>query len=120
VTADGRKQSFRSIHVTIGNGKRYGGGTPVAPDASLTDGKLDLFSVDPLPKWKLALVAAALRRGHKGHLPHLHRMRGDRLTLETSHVLSVTADGEAVSTTPAQFSVLPGAVTIYTGERRTA
>lgn len=113
VEAEDGIHEFESVHMTVGNGQRYGGGTLVAGDASITDGWLDLLSVDPLPPWRLALVAAAIRTGHQGPLPHLHRLRDRHIRIETDRPMTITADGEEVDMTPADFRVLPAAVRLY-------
>lgn len=115
VRVDGQESQFESIHVTVGNGVRFGGGTPVAPDARLDDGRLDLLTVDPVPPWQLAVLAAAVRAGRHHSVQHLHLRRGARMHIETSRDLRITADGEEVSRTPADFSILPKAVSVYTG-----
>jgi diacylglycerol kinase family enzyme len=115
VEMEGERRQFRSIHVTVGNGRQFGGGTPVAPDASLEDGLLDLLSVDPLPPWRLMLLAAAVRTGRHHGVEHLHLIKGAGMHISTGRSLSITADGDRISRTPADFSVLPKAVTVYTG-----
>lgn len=115
VETDGERRQFRSIHITVGNGLQFGGGTPVAPEASLEDGLLDLLSVDPLPPWRLTLLAAAVRTGRHHAVEHLHLLKGAHMHISTGRSLGITADGDRISRTPADFSVLPKAVTVYTG-----
>jgi len=117
VEVGSERRQFRSIHVTVGNGERFGGGTPVAPEASLEDGLLDLLTVDPLPRWRLAILAAAVRTGRHRMVESLHLLKGAEMRISTGRSMRITADGDRISRTPADFSVLPKAVTIYTGER---
>jgi YegS/Rv2252/BmrU family lipid kinase len=117
VEVGGECREFRSIHVTVGNGIQFGGGTPVAPGASLEDGQLDLLTVDPMPRWQLALLAAAVRAGRHHRVEHLHLLKGDKMRISTDRSMRITADGDPISRTPADFSVLPKAVTVYTGGR---
>ena len=41
--------------------------------------------------------------------------RAGAMRIETDRHLRITADGETVSETPADFSILPKAVSVYTG-----
>lgn len=114
-SADGVRR-LSAVHITVGNGRQYGGGTLVAGDASITDGQLDLFSVDPLPPWRLAVVAAAIRTGRQNAFSHLHRWRGRQISITTDRPMPITADGEEIGMTPADFRVRPAAVRLFVSE----
>src|SRR3546814_727991 len=92
VEVEGERRQFRSIHVTVGNGRQFGGGASVAPDASLEDGLLDLLTVDPLPPWRLTLLAAAVRAGRHHGMQHLHLIKGGEMRISTGRSLRITAD----------------------------
>jgi YegS/Rv2252/BmrU family lipid kinase len=107
---DAPPQRLRCIHLAVGNGPRYGGGALIAEDARLDDGRLHLFALAPLPLWRLLLLAPWLGRGrHRGRPDTLTRP-ALRVRVQTSRRLPVSADGEIVASTPAEFDLLPAAL----------
>jgi diacylglycerol kinase (ATP) len=83
----------------VGSGLATGGGTPVTPHASTTDGLLDLCVVEKMTRREFARVAVKLRRGeHVGH-PGVHYVRLPELVITSPAPISVNVDGE-VSNAP--------------------
>ena len=108
----GPEKRLRTIHLAVGNGRFYGGGTTVFEDAAIDDRRLDLFSLSPMPLWRLLLVAPWLKYGRYRELEEVWTGHGSRIRVTTSRKLAVSADGELVSETPADFELLPGALRI--------
>ena len=50
-------QMLAPLTLVFANGRQYGSNFKIAPEASLTDGELDMVTVLDAPKWKLALAA---------------------------------------------------------------
>lgn len=116
IRCDGKDLTTRSIHVAVGNGCYYGGGTPIAADAAIDDGRLDLYSVEPQPLPRLVALGAAVRLGRQRSFRAVHAERGRRIRLDTDRPRLVTLDGELRERTPASFRVRPGALTVYAPE----
>ncbi len=57
VETDGHTQTSSPLTLVFANGRQYGSNFKIAPQASLTDGLLDMVAVADAPKWKLALAA---------------------------------------------------------------
>jgi diacylglycerol kinase (ATP) len=113
LTCEDRPRRLRTIHVTVANGRHYGGGITVAADASIRDHRLDLFSIAPAPFWKLLLLAPALRRGLEEARPGILLLSCREVRVTTERPLPVTADGEVVTRTPASFRVVPEALPVF-------
>ncbi len=62
--ADGRVRTAAPLTLVFANGKQYGSNFKIAPDANLSDGKLDMITVLNAPKWKLALAAPSFFTDH--------------------------------------------------------
>lgn len=113
VAVDGGPQRrMRAIHLSIGNGRHYGGGALIAEDAAIDDCRLDLYALSPMPLWRLLLQAPWLKRGQHRDLRDVRCLQGKRISVVTSRPLPVSADGEIVARTPADFEVLPGALAV--------
>ena len=110
LTVDGESRSGRMFDVIVANGRYFGGGMKMCPDASPSDGLLDVVTIGDLTKRDLVLTMPKIYRGT--HLPHpkAEALRGRVVTVETDEPMPVELDGEQPGTTPARFEVLPGAL----------
>lgn len=111
---DGRVIRGKSIQIAVGNGRFYGGGMTVAPDAAPDDGMLDVYSIE-VDHWLwLALMYPSFRAGRHGHWDEVHAFRCRSVEIRTRRPRDVNTDGEVTTHTPAKFRVLPKAVRVYT------
>ena len=110
VDCDGERHVLRSIQVSVGNAPYFGGGNLIYAESAINDHQLYLYSVRPLKWWHLLLVAPLLRRGRGDSTHGIDRLHGRRITIRTSKPLPLSADGEAIGTTPAEFTVIPNAL----------
>jgi diacylglycerol kinase (ATP) len=99
--------------VSIANTPTYGGGMKMTPDARMDDGLLDLCIIGQVPRGQLLrLMPEVYSGGHVGR-PGVHVMRGRTVTVEADRPIPVCLDGELTElTTPAKFTVLPGALRV--------
>jgi diacylglycerol kinase (ATP) len=110
---DGRMERARTLQVSVGNGRYYGGGMAVEEDARADDGRLDVYSLETPHWWHLIKLAPALRRGTQGRSKYVRAFHTTELSLWTRRRHDVNADGELVTTTPARFTVRPRAVRVF-------
>ena len=105
------------LQVAVGNGRFYGGGLVVAPDAALDDSALDVYAVEAGRLLDLARVASGLRSGKFIEDEAVHYWRTRRVQLITESTLPVNIDGELVAHTPKLFSVAPNALKMVVPRR---
>lgn len=117
IVCDGRKMRLRSIQITVGNGRFYGGGIPVTAEARIDDQQLDLYSIRPLPLWQLAALAPWIRFGRHTRLDYVPALSGRKIEIRTSRPLRIDTDGEITTATPATFEVIPQALTVVVPEQ---
>jgi len=110
LTVDGESRSGPMFDVVVANGRYFGGGMKMCPDALPGDGLLDVVTIGDVTKRDLVLTMPKIYRGT--HLPHpkAEALRGRVVTVETDEPIPVELDGEQPGTTPATFEVLPGAL----------
>lgn len=103
--------------VAIANGKYFGGGMMIAPDADPGDGWLEVVIFRAAGKLSLIRDMNLLYTGaHVGH-PLVSMLRGRRITVEPAGGLAANAalldiDGESPGRIPATFEVLPNALKV--------
>lgn len=110
LTVDGETRSGPMFDVIVANGRFFGGGMKMCPDALPGDGLLDVVTIGDVTKRDLVLTMPKIYRGT--HLPHpkAEAFRGRMVAVETDEPVPVELDGEQPGTTPARFEVLPGAL----------
>jgi diacylglycerol kinase (ATP) len=106
--------AVRTLQIAVGNGRHYGGGSVVHEHASILDGHLDLYSLDPGSVWKLALMFDAFRRGRHGVWAEVQTSKCVEFDVRTRRPRPVNADGDIVTQTPAHFIVRPAAIEVFT------
>jgi diacylglycerol kinase (ATP) len=76
------------------NGIFEGGGVRLAPKASLEDGLLEMYWIQPISLWKFARYVWAVRWGTHQNLRMLQYWQTDRLNVESDGLLQYHLDGE--------------------------
>jgi len=110
LTVDGEARSGPMFDVIVANGRFFGGGMQMCPEARPDDGLFDVVTIGDVTKRDLVVTMPKIYRGT--HLPHpkAEALRGRDVTIETDEPVPVELDGEQPGTTPAHFRVLPGAL----------
>jgi YegS/Rv2252/BmrU family lipid kinase len=110
LTVDAERRSGRMFDVVVANGRFFGGGMKMCPEAETDDGLFDVVTIGDVTKRDLVLTMPKIYRGT--HLPHpkAEALRGRVITVATDEPVPVELDGEQPGTTPARFEVLPGAM----------
>lgn len=110
---DGSTEEVRTVQVSVGNGRFYGGGMTVENTAQPDDGRLDVYSLEIRHWSELLALLPSLRRGTHGRWKNVRAFGTTELTLRTPREHEVNADGELVTTTPAHFQIRRAAVTVF-------
>ena len=113
ITIGDERTVSRTVHLAVGNGRHYGGGMTVSEDASIDDGRLDVYSLEVDSILRLLRLLPALRSGRTGEWTEIRTLKGQEITIRTRRQRSVNADGEIVTRTPATFRILQKAVAVY-------
>jgi diacylglycerol kinase (ATP) len=114
IAHDGGVLERRVTLVAAANGASYGGAFRMAPEASITDGLLELVVADALSRLGiLGFVPHVMRGTHLGR-PGVTALRTRRVLLESAEPLVVHADGEIVerAATRLDIEALPGALLV--------
>jgi diacylglycerol kinase (ATP) len=122
VNVDGRVwEECDTNLLAVTNGTYAGGGMNLSPEASLTDGLLDVLAVCRISRPALLRELSRVHTGGHINSPHVKLTRGTHVRVETldSHdALGVEADGDVRGHTPAEFRVLPNALNVIFFNRR--
>ena len=112
IVSGSERLRVRTVQIVVGNGRYYGSALPVAADAEIDDGWLDLYAVEARSRWRLVTLAPALKRGKQGERPDVHTLRTRAVEIHTTVPKTINVDGELGSRTPAMFVVVPRALAV--------
>lgn len=109
---DGRVRELAAMLVAIGNTSSYGGGMRICPDASPTDGQLDVTIIHPVSRFKLLQLLPQMYSGRFARDPCVEQLRASTVQVEGAGVIGY-GDGERVDRAPLRVRVAPGALAIF-------
>lgn len=107
IETEGTEILEKAIAVVIANGRFFGGGMPIAPKASLTDGYFEIIKIRSMPPAYIPLFLAFLYAGQLIRLPQVTSDRVQKIILRSKKSVPLDIDGEAIGFLPATFTLLP-------------
>jgi diacylglycerol kinase (ATP) len=102
----------KAKQITVCNGRYYGSGLVVAEDATIDDARLDLYGFTIDNWWEGLRLLPDMFRGRYRWKSNIFTTGGQEISIETSEICYVDVDGEVVTTTPANFYVIPQALSV--------
>ncbi|ABA20647.1 conserved hypothetical protein [Trichormus variabilis ATCC 29413] len=103
---------IKTVQIAVGNGRYYGGGMAIVPDASIDDQRLDLYSLEISHWWEIIPLLPAMRNGRHIHRQNVRALNGQEFEVYTRKPRAINTDGEITTYTPATFRVIPKAVAV--------
>ena len=95
------------------NGTYYGGGFKIAPKSRITDGLLDIYYAEKMPKLKMIPLILKLKKGKHEGRRRVHKFRTNHVELEIEEETTFNIDGEKLTDKKFIIDVLPNAITVY-------
>ena len=107
ITCDGTTITTKAMLVAVGNGKSYGGGMNICPQAQMHDGLFDVVILEPVSKVEFIRTFPKVYSGsHLSH-PAVKTMRAKKVTITANAV--AYADGERIGPAPVSAECVKGA-----------
>ncbi|MBW2312983.1 MAG: diacylglycerol kinase family lipid kinase [Deltaproteobacteria bacterium] len=104
------------VLATAANGRYFGGGMHVAPQARPDDGLLDVVVIPGVSKGRLLSRMPDLYRGTHLELPEVAFAQGRRVEFTPEEPWHLDVDGEHVPARAARFEIVPGALRVLAPE----
>ena len=111
-TVDGVPLELTGWSVAVADSGRYGGGMRLAPDASLSDGLLDVVTTAAMGRGRFLRALPGVFRGTHVHQPEVTVRTARTVVLDADRPFRVFADGDPAGTLPATVTVRPAAVRV--------
>ena len=112
IFADEKVLEVEAMLIAIGNGRSYGGGMQVCPDADLHDGLFDIMILHPVSKLEFIKVFPTVYKGTHIEHPQVEVIRAKKIRIESSAI--AYADGERIGQLPVQVESLPQSLLTWT------
>lgn len=109
---DGDTERLAAYQVVVANGRRTGGNIPVAPEAEMDDGRLDVVVFRAVEPPELVVLASKILVGQHLESEAVLYRRAERVTVGSEPSMRFRADGEEVGETPLHFRVRPRALEV--------
>jgi diacylglycerol kinase (ATP) len=108
ISLDDQSISTEAMLIAVSNGRSYGGGMLVCPDANISDGLFDVMILRPVSKIEFLKVFPRVFAGtHLSH-PAVEILRSRTVRIESNAV--AYADGERIGQLPVTAECIPGAL----------
>jgi len=111
ITVAGQVFTRRLTLFEVANGRYFGGGMLVAPNADPSDGLFDVVYVDAVTRPAILKLLPSFVTGKFISLPITHSLRAEEVVIE-SPGMTINLDGELQQVDRARFTLLPGALRI--------
>jgi diacylglycerol kinase (ATP) len=111
LSIDGKVISGDICTAAVCNGRFFGGGMMMAPDAALTDGLFDVVVIKQNPPITILDMRLLYSGAHLSH-PNVSVMRGKRIEAKplSNAPVYLDVEGEAPGSLPASFEIVPAAL----------
>ena len=107
---DQPSEKARILSLVVANGRYFGGGMHIAPEAKLDDNLLDMVVLGNFGKIELLKNLKKVYTGtHLTH-PKVKLVKDTRIIIESAQKFLLHADGEILGEGPVAFSLLPKAL----------
>lgn len=114
---DGKEITTKAFLIAFANASQYGNNAFIAPNASLTDGIMDVTIIKEFPIVDAAQVAIQLFSKGLDQNPYTELHQGKEITVTTDTPIPYHIDGEAMgSTSEIRLSVLPASLKVVSGD----
>ena len=108
---DGTPRDFEAMLCVVSNTGVFGGGMLVVPDASVTDGTLDVLLVKKMSRLKFVTIFPKVYKGTHVTDKDVEIVRASKVSIKAAG-MPIYSDGEYVGQAPFEAEVVPGALLV--------
>jgi len=112
---DKPKKDKELLILAVANGKFFGGGFKISPQASIKDGTFDICLVEKMSRFYLIKNILKLIRGTHDQLPEVKLYKSKQIVIESENELPIEYDGEILKKQKKlEIKVIPQALKVMT------
>lgn len=99
--------------VVLANGRYYGGKYKIGTNSSLTDGLIDVYLVNNLPKLKMARLILGMNKGLHEKSDATTKILTDSLKIKLDNSFKCNIDGEIIESNKFDINVIQNGISLY-------
>lgn len=104
---DGEKIDLNALLVAIANGKYFGGGMKIAPDASPWDGKFDVCLAEKVSNLEILKTLPKVYSGRHTYHPKIKMLKAEYVEISSNEKIPAEMDGEIFYTDRIVVEIVP-------------
>ncbi|MFA5674961.1 MAG: diacylglycerol kinase family protein [Christensenellales bacterium] len=113
ITANGESFVRDVLLIAVANGKCFGGGLYVAPNASVQDGLFNVLILKHAPRWRILFELPKLKKGRVEKISVAEQFMCSQITIECDSSQAFDIDGEICGHTPKTLVIKPSALNVF-------
>lgn len=99
--------------LSICNGRYYGGGYNISPEASLEDNYFDVYYINKLRLPSIINLLLKLKKGKLEQDKRTNHFKTNNITVTSEEPIRFNVDGETIENTKFEIKIIPKAIKIY-------
>jgi len=112
-----KSRTYHAIQVTACNTPYYGVRLNIAPGIAMNDSWLDIVLYTNFSKGEYIRHALSISQGRRPFTPKIIYRRAKSLRIYSSTAIDIHADGNVIGTTPAEITIIPGALKVLVPQK---
>lgn len=112
IDIDGVEMKKNIMLIAVANGRCYGGGMKIAPEARIDDGYFDICIVNKISKGKLLRLFPTIFSGKHLLVDEVELLRGKSIKIESREKLILNMDGDIGGETPVCVEMLKNGIRV--------
>lgn len=116
------RMTYKAFCIALANASQYGNNAYIAPEASMTDGLMDVTVIEPFPLIEAGEMAYMLFTGKfKEGVKHIKTFRSDSLTIVRQHPGVIHCDGDPMKAQSViEVKIVPSGLKVITNSDASA
>lgn len=116
---DGKEETHLGLIAAVGNGRQFGGGIKIFPDAKIDDGYMDIIIVDYISKIKIPAAFIKLMRGKVDKVKKVTIVKTKAAEFVSEDAeFTIQAEGELYENLPINAHIVAGQLKFYLPESK--
>lgn len=112
ILVDNTHITQKTFLLAVSNGKCYGGGIYITPDANIFDGNLDICSIEKVTILKLLLSIKKAFDGNIKDIKQVSYHNCKKAIISSPMDFALNVDGELLRTNHAEFNIIPNGLKV--------
>ena len=116
IKIDERQIHQKLLLIAVANGKYYGGGMKVAPDAVIDDGEFSICLISEKGRIEIITLLPRFIKGEHGDIEGVNFLRGRRVEIKSDKDIAINIDGETSMIKDIVLEIIPKGINMVIPE----